>query len=310
MGYGGVSPVGYGPLHHHQPGLLHERPRQMGGRESFSRSRSPHAVKKKGRKKKGKQGRMKAKPPPEPEATLEAQPLLLAGISGPLSKAQAFTGWTNILLDEYRRSFVSYRKKAFTPSTLKDWFDQLSKNIKWNRPRVFTGPKDEDDDGRLLPRHACWLTARGCSCQYEYSGTHWPPMTMPAWFLDLTEKVSRACGLEERPNSCNVNYYESGSDSCGWHADDEHLFDANRRDSLVISLSLGATRNFEVHPMDEPQKVTKLQLENGDLLTMEGLMQKHYRHRVPREQELPGPRINLTWRWVTQHQRTCPCHAR
>jgi len=254
--------------------------------------------------------RITAKPPPEPEATLAVQPLRCAGITGPLASVQACTGWTSSLHDEYRRSFVSYRKKAFTPSILQQWFDQLSQNILWNRPAIAKGKsKGEPKAGEataLLPRRACWLTPQSCKCQYEYSGTHWPPMEMPSWFLEITEKVSRACGLEIPPNSCNANYYVNGADSVGWHADDEPLFDAKARDALIISLSLGDSRTFELFPLDDPLKITKMVLEDGDLLTMEGLVQKHYKHRVPRERDSAGPRINLTWRWVRCHQQRCP----
>jgi len=255
--------------------------------------------------------KMKAKPTPEPEATLEAQALRVAGIQGPLFKAQAFAGWTSALSDEYRRSFVSFRKKAFTPATLQEWFKLLSQRLCWIRPRTHV-PKSEDQggkgSGKLMPRRACWLTEQGCSCNYEYGGQQSAPMTMPDWFLDLTEKVSRACGLEERPNSCNANFYETGTDSVAWHADDEALFDSVRNDVLIVSLSLGVSRSFELHPQDDPLKVTQLVLENGDLMTMEGLLQKHYRHRVPRSKDVCGPRINLTWRWVTKHHKRCQLH--
>ena len=50
--------------------------------------------------------------------------------------------------------------------------------------------------------------------------------------------VMQLCGLESRsewPNACNLNYYKSGSDCCGWHADDEPLMLVEDWFSLVIS---------------------------------------------------------------------------
>eukprot|EP00419_Tripos_fusus_P030741 CAMPEP_0172768436 /NCGR_PEP_ID=MMETSP1074-20121228/184745_1 /TAXON_ID=2916 /ORGANISM="Ceratium fusus, Strain PA161109" /LENGTH=173 /DNA_ID=CAMNT_0013603837 /DNA_START=1 /DNA_END=519 /DNA_ORIENTATION=- len=41
-------------------------------------------------------------------------------------------------------------------------------------------------------------------------------------------------------------------------------------------------------------------------MTMEGMVQKHYMHRVPKEDNIEGPRINLTWRWVVRHRPRCP----
>jgi len=49
----------------------------------------------------------------------------------------------------------------------------------------------------------------------------------------------------------------------------------------------------------------RLRLSDGDICTMEGLLQKHYRHRVPVERPSMAPRINLTWRWVA-HDSGCP----
>merc|ERR1719401_86438 len=39
---------------------------------------------------------------------------------------------------------------------------------------------------------------------------------------------------------------------------------------------------------------------------MEGMTQKHFQHRVPRESGVAGPRINLTWRWILKHTPRCP----
>ena len=73
----------------------------------------------------------------------------------------------------------------------------------------------------------------------------------------------------------------------------------------AMDLAVGAKRTFELHPKDNPFINTKLELEDGDLCTMEGLCQKHYRHRVPRQKGVEGPRINLTWRWILRHQQLC-----
>ena len=122
-------------------------------------------------------------------------------------------------------------------------------------------------------------------------------MIMPPWFLDLTDEawcrsrqprawqVCRACGVTERPNSCNANLYEDWDadraptacddvaapfqdekDSVGWHADDEPCFDAKHSDVLIISLSLGAvpwhlwllvataqTRTFVLRTLEDPE---------------------------------------------------------
>jgi len=135
---------------------------------------------------------------------------------------------------------------------------------------------------------------------------------MADWFVELTDTICRTIGLTERPNSCNANYYDDGAQSVGWHSDDEPLFDALKRDVLILSLSLGATRIFELASKDKPLEITKLPLEEIQCLQpaedehRRSLCQKHYRHRVPRQRAPTGPRINLTWRWLLRHERHCP----
>lgn len=204
-----------------------------------------------------------------------------------------------MLHDEHRRTFVSHRKGVFSPETLRKWWESLEQGIRWRR----TTSEDHD---LALPRSAAWLTKEGCECYYEYSGLEFKPAPMAPWFLEITEAVVRQCGVSERPDSCNANFYKDGSQSVGWHADDERLFDAVRQDALILSLSLGATRSFELASKDKPDDVIRLRLEDGDLCSMEGLCQKHYRHRVPRQKAVDGPRINLTWRWVRCHAPDCP----
>merc|ERR1712032_928987 len=120
------------------------------------------------------------------------------------------------------------------------------------------------------------------------------------------------CGIESSedwPTSCNLNLYEDGGMSVGWHTDDERLFQGKFQDIRIFSLSLGAQRRFELRanwPEEGERPFHRLMLGNGDLCTMEGITQKHYQHRVPKEGNVTGPRINLTWRWIVKHSPKCP----
>merc|ERR1712060_929347 len=120
------------------------------------------------------------------------------------------------------------------------------------------------------------------------------------------------CGIRDRddwPNCCNLNLYEDGGMSVGWHSDDESLFQGKFTDIYIISLSLGVTRKFELRlnwPEKGESRGKEISLKSGDLMTMEGMVQKHYQHRVPREENVEGSRINLTWRWTVKHRPRCP----
>ena len=105
------------------------------------------------------------------------------------------------------------------------------------------------------------------------------------------------------PTGVNLNRY-SGSGSCVfWHSDNESLFGPRNQPKLIVGVSLGHSAVFQVRrvPGDMPSLIT---LDHGDLLVMDGSAQSEYAHRtVP---GLQDPRVNLTYRWVTQHAASCP----
>ena len=72
---------------------------------------------------------------------------------------------------------------------------------------------------------------------------------------------------------------------------------------LIISLSLWNSVEFQVRraSCDVPSSIT---LDHGDLLVMDGPTQSEYAHRTA--SWLQGPRVNLTYRQVTQHAASCP----
>jgi len=152
------------------------------------------------------------------------------------------------------------------------------------------------------------LVAENCRCCYRYSLTKWEPTVFPKWFRKITQRVLDETGLEFEhfPNSCNVNWYQNGADSVGWHSDDESLFQSKDDDTLILSLSLGQSRKFEVklaeHKDDGPMaNIKQMVLHHGDIMTMEGLFQKYYVHRVPKAYGVQRARVNLTWRWIKKH---------
>ena len=68
-------------------------------------------------------------------------------------------------------------------------------------------------------------------------------------------------------------------------------------------ISPGHSVVFQVRrvPGDVPSSIT---LDHGDLLVMDGSAQSKCAHRTA--SELQGPRVNLAFRWVTQHAASCP----
>merc|ERR1719195_594032 len=137
---------------------------------------------------------------------------------------------------------------------------------------------------------------------------------MPPWLVSIQASVWKVLfqGREDYvpgqglvdANSCVANFYEDGSNSVDWHADNEPVFEGLIHDCCIISLSLGATREFTMRQRRNKRVQRVLELGDGDIMTMEGLFQKHWQHRVPaaRPGASVGPRFNLTWRTITAHR--------
>lgn len=126
---------------------------------------------------------------------------------------------------------------------------------------------------------------------YTYSGIRMEPLPFTPLLEDLLHRVSVAAGADF--TTCLLNLYRDGSDSNGWHADDEPELGTN---PVIASLSLGAPRKFHLkHRRMKSQRVRMI-LEPGSLLLMAGTTQHHWLHQVPKTKRPVGPRINLTFR--------------
>ena len=69
------------------------------------------------------------------------------------------------------------------------------------------------------------------------------------------------------------------------------------RFGAIASLSFGARRRFQLrHLKDQEQK--EILLKEGSLLVMEGELQQHWKHQLPKALKVKEARINLTFRPV------------
>jgi len=221
---------------------------------------------------------------------------------GDLQPPEEQNRWRYVMKDESRRSFAAHLPGFLTTEECQKFFETIRDETPWKQPEGPMGP---------IPRKTAWMVKEGCACTYRYGSIEVDPLPYPPWMIELMNRIMPSCGLAQRqhwPDSCNVNLYEDGSMSVGWHSDDERIFQGKFRDIIIISLSLGVTRSFELrlnNPETGERAVSRVSLGNGDLMTMEGMLQKHMQHRVPKE-PVSGPRINLTWRWVVRHNTNCP----
>lgn len=147
---------------------------------------------------------------------------------------------------------------------------------------------------RMTPRLCAWYG--DADARYAYSGQALEPLPWTALLAGLRQRIETA--LAWRFNSVLANLYRDGTDSMGWHSDDEASLGS---EPVIASLSLGATRRFVLkHRRRADLKMIDIPLASGSLLVMAGPMQSHWRHAVPKTRVAVGKRINLTFRCVVR----------
>lgn len=150
----------------------------------------------------------------------------------------------------------------------------------------------------LQPRLSAWIGDPGAA--YTYSGVLNEPQPWPAALLELRARVSAEAGAPFNSVLCNL--YRDGNDSMGFHADAERELGP---EPVIASLSLGATRRFQLRHRRNTADRLDLDLADGSLLMMRGTLQQHYRHAVPKQRAVTAPRINLTFRTIVE-RRSAP----
>ena len=102
----------------------------------------------------------------------------------------------------------------------------------------------------------------------------------------------------------NLNRYAGDGSFIPWHRDNERLFGLPSEPKVIVSMSLGHSVLFKLRRRTPEKTLSQIWLDHGDLLVMDGLTQEEFLHSTA--SELEGPRVNLTYRWISQHIRSCP----
>lgn len=142
--------------------------------------------------------------------------------------------------------------------------------------------------GRTVPTPR--LTAWIGDSAYTYSGVVNGPHPWPPGLGRLRDRLGELVGVDL--NSCLANLYRDGSDSMGYHSDDEPELGPR---PVIASLSLGARRGFTLRHRVSRRRWSWT-LGEGDLLVMRDESQSDYAHAVPKTSRPVGPRMNLTFR--------------
>lgn len=147
--------------------------------------------------------------------------------------------------------------------------------------------------GRAIaqPRLTAWYGEPGAT--YTYSGLTLAPLPFTPLLARIREIVEPVAG--ERFNSALLNHYRGGADSVSWHSDNERELGP---DPVIASVSLGATRRFELRRRGDFAVRASFELAHGSLLLMGRGCQTDWHHRIAKTGAAVGARINITFRLI------------
>lgn len=179
-----------------------------------------------------------------------------------------------------------FYKRFLSANEATVFFEELITKTNWRQDSIKMYNKYV-----YLPRLTAWFGDNGTN--YKYSGinmnpTPWTPI------LDLLKtRVQKIANCQF--NSVLLNYYRTGNDSVGWHQDNEPELGKN---PTIASISLGATRLFQLKHLDIETHKLNITLPSGSLLLMTGETQHFWKHQIPKTNKEVSPRINLTFRYI------------
>ena len=181
---------------------------------------------------------------------------------------------------------TNYHGKILTAKQSTFFYEVFMKSIEWKNDEAVIF-------GKLIKtkRKVAWYGESQFS--YTYSKVTKQAMPWTEELLELKKIIEEESN--EIYNSCLLNLYHSGEEGMAWHSDGEKML---KKNGAIASLSLGAERTFSFKHKKSKQRINIL-LERGSLLVMKEGTQTNWLHRLPPTKKVKTPRINLTFRTIT-----------
>tara|TARA_B100000941_G_scaffold289038_1_gene267169 strand:+ start:1092 stop:1697 length:606 start_codon:yes stop_codon:yes gene_type:complete len=179
----------------------------------------------------------------------------------------------------YYQKFLSIKEASY-------FFDTFISKIPWRKDDIKVY-------GKIYPQPRLTSLHSYKPSTYTYSGLTLKPQPMTTELLSLLERIKSVCNHEF--NCVLLNLYRDGSDSNGWHADNEKELGVHPQ---IASISLGSNRFFHFKHRRIKSENYKIELQHGSLLLMEGPMQEYWLHQIPKTKKPISQRINLTFRKI------------
>tara|TARA_R110000782_G_scaffold159448_6_gene251616 strand:- start:341 stop:961 length:621 start_codon:yes stop_codon:yes gene_type:complete len=182
---------------------------------------------------------------------------------------------------------VWYMENFIPLDKANSYFKNFVETINWRQEEIKMYGKTYP-----VPRKTAWYGYEGFN--YKYSGILCNPEPWTKELLGI-KRVIESFLPESDFNSVLLNLYRDGSDKVSWHADDEKGLGIN---PLIASVSLGATRRFDLKHKTDPDEKLQLELAPGSLVIMKGALQHNWLHQIPVQKRITASRINLTYRTI------------
>lgn len=179
---------------------------------------------------------------------------------------------------------IEFFENFFPPKEADGFFETLLKETSWRHEAIILYGKKI-----LQPRLTAWYGDKGKVLRY--SGTEMHPEPWTPTLLEIKKRVEKISPIKF--NSVLLNQYRNEKDSVGWHRDNERELGSL---PVIASISLGASREFQMRRYKEKDLKKSILLTNGSILIMKGTTQQIWEHQIPKRSKPLGPRINLTFR--------------
>ena len=181
---------------------------------------------------------------------------------------------------------VNYHGPILSHDKADYFFINLLKKIAWQQDEVKLFGKHI-----ITRRKVAWYGDESYSYTYSKITKQARPWTPE--LISLKQLVEEALG--KNFNSCLLNLYSGGDEGMSWHCDNEKELEEK---GIIASLSLGAERKFSFkHKLSK--ETVSLKLQHGSLLVMKGETQNYWLHQLPKSKTVVDPRINLTFRNIS-----------
>jgi alkylated DNA repair dioxygenase AlkB len=179
---------------------------------------------------------------------------------------------------------IYYYKNFLNKAEADKFYNLFLKTLQWEQHNIKIF-------GKILPQPRLTALYADNNVSYSYSNLTLHPHAFTSELQDLQKRLHKVIGVNF--THCLANLYRNGTDSMGWHSDNEKELGKN---PVIASLSFGTQRKFQLKHKNRKDLNYDLELEHGSLLLMKGTTQQLWKHQLPKTKKDIGPRINLTFR--------------